>query len=75
MSPENKNKHSWSEASKKINQALDQIEDLRNELKHIQKPYTVLEIIDKYSTGDYNAELLLQHSLRILINNETQSHE
>lgn len=62
-----KNKHSWSEASKKINQALEQIEDLRNELKHIQKPYTVLEIIDKYSTGDYNAELLLQHTLLHLI--------
>ena len=62
-----KNKHSWSEASVKINRALDQIEDLRNELKHIQKPYTVLEIIDKYSTRDYNAELLLQHALLHLI--------
>lgn len=32
-------------------------------LEHIQKLYTIDEIFDLYETGNYNAELLLQHCL------------
>lgn len=41
---------------------------LRKEISHIQKPYTVNEIIDHYVKGGYNAELLLQHCLHHILN-------
>jgi hypothetical protein len=58
---------SWSEASVKINRALDQIEKIRKDLEHIEKPYDLFELLDKYSSGDYNAELLLQHAMLLLV--------
>lgn len=47
---------------------FDNCEALRKELAHIQKPYTVNQIIDLYTRGDYNAELLLQHCLHYVLN-------
>ncbi len=47
---------------------FDNCEALRKELEHIQKTYTVNEIIDQYVRGDYNAELLLQHCLHHILN-------
>jgi hypothetical protein len=58
---------SWSEASVKINRALDQIEKIRKDLEHIEKPYDLFELLDKYSSGDYSAELLLQHAMLLLV--------
>jgi hypothetical protein len=47
---------------------FDNCATLRKELEHIQKPYTVNQIIDQYVRGDYNAELLLQHCLHHILN-------
>ena len=41
--------------------------DIMQELGHIKQPYNLKEILDKYSEGDYNAELLLQHALLLLL--------
>ena len=40
--------------------------EIRKELSHIKKPYSLKEILDQYSEGDYNTELLLQHALLLL---------
>ena len=45
------------------------LKQVKEELQHIRSPYTLHQILDLYCKGDYNAELLLQHSLRILITN------
>ena len=45
------------------------VNQVKEELEHIRSPYSLNQILDLYCKGDYNAELLLQHSLRILINN------
>lgn len=45
----------------------NKIKEIKNELNHIQKPYSLKEILDLYCKGDYNAELLLQHALLHLI--------
>ena len=50
---------------------MDNVEQIKQEIAHIRSPYSLHEILDLYCKGDYNAELLLQHSLRILINKET----
>lgn len=34
-----------------------------NQLTHVQKPYQIDEIFSMYQSGNYNAELLLQHCL------------
>ena len=39
-------------------------EEVNQELTHIQKPYSLEEIYKKYLSGNYNAELLLQHTLK-----------
>lgn len=36
---------------------------VRKSLDHIKKPYNPSKIREKYLSGDYNAELLLQHAL------------
>jgi hypothetical protein len=36
---------------------------IKQELAHIKKPYAVPEIWRQYLSGNYNAELLLQHCL------------
>ena len=36
---------------------------LRETLAHIKQPYTIEEIKKIYISGQYNAELLLQHAL------------
>ena len=43
--------------------------EIRQQLAHIKKPYSLKEILDQYSEGDYNAELLLQHALLLLLTN------
>lgn len=47
----------------------DNVNQVKQELEHIQSPYTLNKILDLYCKGSYGAELLLQHSLKILINN------
>ena len=42
-------------------------QEVREELAHIKKPYTLEEIFEQYSSGSYNAELLLQHALLLLL--------
>ena len=42
--------------------------EIRQQLVHIKNPYSLKEILDQYSEGDYNAELLLQHALLLLTN-------
>lgn len=54
---------------KNLYRQLDNVNQVKQEVAHIQSPYTLHQILDKYCKGDYNAELLLQHCLRILINN------
>ena len=58
-----------------LSKQMSNVNQVKHELEHIRSPYTLHQILDLYCKGDYNAELLLQHSLRILINNETQSYE
>jgi len=38
--------------------------EVNQELTHIQKPYSLEEIHKIYLSGNYNAELLLQHTLK-----------
>lgn len=40
--------------------------EVNQKLTHIQKPYSLEEILKQYSSGNYNAELLLQHTLLLL---------
>jgi predicted nuclease with TOPRIM domain len=42
-------------------------EEVKEELAYIQKPYSLDEILEQYSSGNYNAELLLQHALLLLL--------
>lgn len=37
--------------------------ELKEQLSHIKHLYTIKEIKEMYSSGVYNAELLLQHAL------------
>ena len=52
-----------------LSKQMSNVKQVKEELEHIRSPYTLHQILDLYCKGDYNAELLLQHSLRILINN------
>jgi len=36
-------------------------QSIENLKKQIKNPYTVMEIIEKWESCDYNAEILLQH--------------
>lgn len=47
----------------RLSSFLKDKEELKQFLQHIQKPYSVPDIWRMYLSGDYNAELLLQHSL------------
>lgn len=47
---------------------IDNCEALRKELAHIKTPYSIHKIIDLYVSGNYNSELLLQHTLCYLLN-------
>jgi hypothetical protein len=42
---------------------LEDQKQIKQELAHIKKPYCVPEIWRQYLSGNYNAELLLQHCL------------
>lgn len=53
----------------------DNVNQVKQELEHIRSPYSLEEILDLYCKGSYNAELLLQHSLKILINNNFKYDE
>lgn len=53
------------------NDQVTQAENLRrikSEISHIENPYPLHKIFHEYCSGSYNAELLLQHCLKILIN-------
>jgi hypothetical protein len=52
-----------------LSKQMSNVKQVKEELEHIRSPYSLNQILDLYCKGDYNAELLLQHSLRILINN------
>lgn len=52
-----------------LSKQMSNVKQVKEELEHIRFPYTLQQILDLYCKGDYNAELLLQHSLKILINN------
>ena len=52
-----------------LSKQMSNVNQVKHELEHIRSPYSLNQILDLYCKGDYNAELLLQHSLRILINN------
>ena len=52
-----------------LSKQMSNVNQVKEELEHIRSPYTLHQILDLYCKGDYNAELLLQHSLRILIKN------
>ena len=51
------------ELLKDLTDYLRDIKTIKQELAHIQKPYSVPEIKKQYVSGSYNAELLLQHCL------------
>ena len=51
----------------RLKQHVSNKRKIRKELEHIKAPYSVNEIIEKYASGDYNAELLLQHALKQLL--------
>jgi hypothetical protein len=42
---------------------LQDQKQIKEELAHIYRPYSVPEIWRQYLSGNYNAELLLQHCL------------
>ncbi len=45
---------------------LEDQKRIKQELTHIKRPYCVPEIWRRYLSGTYNAELLLQHTLKHL---------
>ena len=45
---------------------LEDKREIVKELEHIKKPYSVPEILRQYRSGVYEAELLLQHTLKQL---------
>jgi hypothetical protein len=47
----------------RLSQELANKKEIKEELAHIKKPYAVPEIWRQYLSGNYNAELLLQHCL------------
>ena len=49
-----------------LSKQMSNVNQVKQELEHIRSPYTLHQILDLYCKGDYNAELLLQHSLKIL---------
>jgi len=52
---------------------IDDLAALEEELSHIQKPYSLGDIMRLYRSGEGNAELLLQHCLIIAIRETTGS--
>ena len=54
---------------KNLYRQLDNVNQVKKDVAHIQSPYSLHQILDLYCKGDYNAELLLQHCLKFLINN------
>jgi hypothetical protein len=41
---------------------------------HIEKPYSLDEILDKIESDDYNAEMMLQHLLLYISKRENHAH-
>jgi hypothetical protein len=46
-----------------LNSYLEDQKQIKEELAHIKKPFSVPDIWRQYLSGAYNAELLLQHCL------------
>jgi hypothetical protein len=51
----------------RLSQELANKKEIKRELAHIEKVYGVPEILRQYRSGAYNAELLLQHTLKHLV--------
>jgi hypothetical protein len=51
----------------RLTQELENKKEIKEELSHIQNVYGVPEILRQYRSGAYNAELLLQHTLKHLV--------
>jgi hypothetical protein len=52
-----------SEILASLTSYLEDQKSIKQELAHIQKPYSLPDIWRQYLSGNYNAELLLQHCL------------
>ena len=50
----------------RLNNYLENKKAINQELKHIEKVFSFPEILRQYRSGNYNAELLLQHTLKHL---------
>jgi hypothetical protein len=50
----------------RLSQGLEDKKEIKKELAHIEKVLSVPEILRQYRSGAYNAELLLQHTLKHL---------
>ena len=50
-----------------LSNQMSNVSQIKRELEHIQSPYTLHQVLDLYCRGDYNAELLLQHCLILLL--------
>lgn len=51
----------------RLSQELENKKEIKEELGHIRQVYSVPEILRQYRSGTYNAELLLQHTLKHLV--------
>jgi hypothetical protein len=50
-----------------LSQELENKKEIKEELGHIRQVYSLPEILRQYRSGAYNAELLLQHTLKHLV--------
>lgn len=51
----------------RLSQDLEDKREIKKELEHIIKVYSLPEILRQYRSGAYDAELLLQHTLKHLV--------
>ena len=68
MQFQTENNEPWSlevgtEILGRLQEYLNSLEQIKQEVAHIQKPMSMPEIIRQYATGCYEAELLLQHAM------------
>lgn len=51
----------------RLSQELENKKEIKKELEHIRQVYSLPEILRQYRSGAYDAELLLQHTLKHLV--------
>lgn len=51
----------------RLSEELEDKKEIKEELAHIQQVYSLPEILRQYRSGAYDAELLLQHTLKHLV--------